>query len=37
MLCAARCCSASQMLVYGQPVAPGVGATAAMVGLLHNF
>ncbi|KVX62674.1 porin [Burkholderia stagnalis] len=26
-----------QMLVYGQPVAPGVGTTAAMIGLRHNF
>ncbi|AOI65670.1 porin [Burkholderia territorii] len=26
-----------QMLVYGQPVAPGVGTTAAMLGLRHNF
>ncbi len=26
-----------QMLVYGQPVAPGVGTTAAMLGIRHNF
>ncbi|KVQ14599.1 porin [Burkholderia ubonensis] len=26
-----------QMLVYGQPVAPGVGTTAAMIGLRHGF
>lgn len=26
-----------QMLVYGQPVAPGVGTTAAMIGLRHSF
>ena len=26
-----------QMLVYGQPVAPGVGTTAAMIGLRHTF
>ncbi|CAD6506886.1 porin [Paraburkholderia sabiae] len=27
----------NQTIVYGQPVAPGVGTTAAMIGLRHNF
>ncbi|KVC58613.1 porin [Burkholderia stagnalis] len=26
-----------QMLAYGQPVAPGMGTTAGMIGLRHNF